>query len=170
MSSAGRAPVIFGTADGVITVLGLLVGLLVSGQSRTAVWHAALAAGTAAFVGMTSGRYLSENDGWRPAVACGLATFAGTAIPAVPYLFAGGWIALTPALALVCVIAGVVAWLRPERSVVAVMETYGVLAAAALLSAGTALLLDRWINRTSTRDMSPCWTSTSQSPPGAVLA
>jgi VIT1/CCC1 family predicted Fe2+/Mn2+ transporter len=136
-----RAPVIFGAADGVVTVLGLLAGLLVAGEPRTVIWRAALAAGTAAFVGMTSGQYLSSDGGnWRAALACGAATFGGTIVPAFPYLLSGGWEALTPAMALVCALAGVVAWLRPERGVRAVLETYGVLVVAAVLSAATALV------------------------------
>jgi VIT1/CCC1 family predicted Fe2+/Mn2+ transporter len=136
-----RGPVIFGAADGIITGLGILAGLAVAGEPRAVIWRAALAAGTAAFTGMTSGQYLSASDRkWRPALTCGAATFGGTVIPALPYLAAAGTAALIPALALVCAAAAVVSWLRPETGARAILETYGVLAIAAGLSAVTALI------------------------------
>jgi len=140
-TSRRRAPVIFGAADGIITGLGILAGLAVAGEPRTVIWRAALAAGTASFTGMASGEYLSSGTGdWLAAFACGAATFSGTVIPAAPYLLAGGAAALIPALVLVCAAAGLVSWLRPETGVRAILETYGVLAVAAGLSAVTALI------------------------------
>ena len=61
-------------------------------------------------------------------------------IPVVPYAFAHGWPALSASLVLVCAVGAAVSWLRPERGWLAVVETYGVLMAAAVLCFGASLI------------------------------
>lgn len=132
-----RAPVILGAADGVTIVLGLLVSLT---GTPAAMWHAALGAGLAELVGMTAGMWLSDGkSGFRLAASCGLAALAACVLPAVPYLLLRGPLALVLALALTVAVAAAVAWLRPERGVLAAVQTYGVLLAAAVLCFGASL-------------------------------
>lgn len=129
---------VFGGADGLTTALGLIVSL--AGQPH-AMWRAALGAGLAGLVGMTAGKWLSdEGAGFGPALANGAAALAACVAPALPSLAAGGSAGLAAELALVAVIAAVISWLRPERGVLAVAQTYGVLAVAAglCLLAGAA--------------------------------
>jgi hypothetical protein len=124
-----RREAVFGSADGVTIALGLIVSL--AGQQH-AMWHAALGAGLAELVGMTAGKWLSDSsDGFRAALANGTAALATCLVPAVPALLAHGVAALAAELALVAAVASVISWLRPEKGVVAVVQTFGVLALAA---------------------------------------
>lgn len=120
---------VFGAADGVVLALGLVVSL--TGQPHALV-HAAIGAGLAELVGMSAGCYLSDSGGgiW-PALANGGAALGACVVPALPYLFAHGPAALIPSLALVAIAAGVISWLRPEKGLLAVVETYGILLLAA---------------------------------------
>ena len=128
----------FGACDGLVLALGLVVSL--TGQPHALV-KAAIAAGLAELVGMAAGCYLSDSAGgiWA-ALANGGAAFVACAIPAVPYALASGLAALIPSLLLVCAVAGVISWLRPEKGVLAIVQTYGVLFAAALLCWAASLL------------------------------
>lgn len=139
MNAQRREPVILGAADGLVIVLGLVVGLAVARQPGSAVWHSALAAGAAELVGMSAGVWLSTGERAQ-AAACGIASLAACVLPALPYALAGGVRALAATLALVLAVGALIAWLRPQRGAAAVAQTFGVLGAAAVLTAGTALL------------------------------
>lgn len=129
---------VFGGADGLTLALGLIVSL--SGQPH-AIVHAALGAGIAELVGMTAGAWLSDaSSGFGPALANGGAALAACVIPAVPYMAAGGAVALALSLVLVAAIAGIIAWLRPERGLLAVAQTFGVLVVAAGLCFAASLV------------------------------
>jgi hypothetical protein len=133
-----RAPVTFGLSDGVVIALGLLVSL--EGQPHALV-RAAAGAGLAELVGMSAGQWLSDEPaGPLPAVANGGAALAACVVPAVPYLAGGGPLQLAASLVLVCSVAGVISVLRPERGLLAVVQTYGVLAVAAGLCWAASLL------------------------------
>lgn len=120
---------VFGAADGVTIVLGLLISL--TGQPH-ALFHAALGAGLAELVGMTAGAWLSdEKAGFAPALANGGTAFLACMIPALPYLALNGRPALAASLALVAGVAAVISVLRPEKGFLAVVQTYGILLGAA---------------------------------------
>ena len=124
---------IMGGADGLGIVLGLLAGLIVSHQSAHAVWVAALSGGVAEFLAMANGRRLSDSSsGWLPPLVIGAASLAACVVPAVPYALSSGPLALALALALACAVAAGISWLRPERGVLAVAETYGLMAIVAV--------------------------------------
>lgn len=129
-----RAPVIFGSADGLVAWLGIIAGLAVSRQASGAIWHAALGVGLAESVGMTLGQYWSaKEDGLPAALACGLASCAACVTPAVPYIFLHGATALAASVALTVAIGALICWLRPEKGWAAVAKTFGLLMAAAVL-------------------------------------
>ena len=133
-----RAPVTFGAADGVVIILGLVVSL--TGQPH-ALFHAALGAGLAELVGMTAGQWLSDGDGgFRPALANGAAACAACIVPALPYLAASETVAMALSLVLVAAVAALISWLRPERGILAVVQTYGILLAAAVLCTAASLI------------------------------
>ncbi len=134
--SAAWLQAVFGAADGVTVVLGLLLALT---GSPSAVVKAAVGAGVAEFVGMSAGAWLSGEGRW-PALANGGAALAACLLPAVPYLAFTGTVALTLSVVLVAAVAAAVAWMRPQRSWLAVAQTFGVLAAAAVLVYATSLL------------------------------
>jgi VIT1/CCC1 family predicted Fe2+/Mn2+ transporter len=122
---------VFGGADGLTLALGLIVSL--SGQPH-AIIKAALGAGLAELVGMTAGCWLSDSSsGPWPALANGAAALVACVIPALPYVALSGLAALGLSVGLVVAVAAVIAWLRPERGVLAVVQTFGILAVAALL-------------------------------------
>lgn len=127
-----RKQVIFGAADGVAAVIGLVA---LTGQPHALV-RAAIGVGLAELVGMTAGSWLSADEGdvgfWH-ALANGAAAFACVTAPAVPYLFLHGWPALAAALGIIVAIGAVISVLRAERGLPAVGKTYGVLAVAAVV-------------------------------------
>lgn len=134
-----RQPVVFGAADGVTIVLGLVVGL--TGQPH-AMFRAALSAGLAELVGMTAGQWLSDGQaGFRAALANGGAACAACVLPALPYLAAApGWLAMAVSLAAVAAVAAVITILRPEKGLKAIAQTYGILAVAAAACAAASLI------------------------------
>lgn len=124
-----RKQATFGAADGLVLALGLVVSL--TGHPDALV-HAAIGAGLAELVGMSAGAYLSDSDaGYWPALANGAAALAACVVPALPYLLAHGLAALGPSLALVAIVAGAISWLRPERGLLAWVQTFGILLIAA---------------------------------------
>jgi hypothetical protein len=137
-AKALRRESVFGGADGLTIALGLVVSLA---GHPAAMWHAAVGAGLAEAVGMTAGRWLSDSDGgFLVALANGGAACSACLIPAVPALLASGPAALAAEVALVAGIAAVISWLRPEKGILAVAQTYGVLiVAAGLVLAASAL-------------------------------
>lgn len=134
------APVIFGSADGLVAFLGVLAGLVVARQQAAAVWHAALGVGLAETVGMTLGQYWSaKEDGLKAALACGLASGVACIVPAAPYAVTRGAAALAASLVLTACVALAICWLRPERGWAAVLHTFGLLALAAVLCGASGL-------------------------------
>jgi hypothetical protein len=129
---------VFGGADGLTAAVGLIVSL--AGQPH-AMWRAALGVGLAGMVGMTAGKWLSdESAGFAVALANGTAAMAACIVPALPALAGGGVAVLAAELVLVTAVAGVISLLRPEKGVLAVVQTYGVLVVAAgLVMAAGAL-------------------------------
>jgi VIT1/CCC1 family predicted Fe2+/Mn2+ transporter len=130
-------PVTFGLSDGLVCYLGVVLGLL---AHPALILPVAIGVGAAETVGMAAGEWLSESkNGFAASLAIGLATGAGAVIPALPFAVMPGWYARAWSIGLVLVVTGVIAWTRyrtGERSlVVAAAETYGTLAAAAVVVA-----------------------------------
>jgi hypothetical protein len=131
-----RQQAVFGGSDGVTIALGLLVSL--TGQPHAMV-RAALAAGLAELVGMTAGQWLSDGEsGFGAAAMNGGAAFAACVVPALPYLAASGPVALATSLVLVAAVAGVISILRPEKGLLALVQTYGILLVAAVVCAAAS--------------------------------
>lgn len=132
---------IFGSADGLTLFLGLVLGLVVSSQTSSAIWHAALGGASGELVGMSAGQWLSDrSSGIWVALACGIAAAAACILPAWPFLVFPADQARIAALGIAVIIAGVIAWARPEHGWVAIADTYGILIGAGLLSGLTALI------------------------------
>ena len=129
---------VFGMSDGVAIILGLLVTL--AGQPH-ALFRAALGASLAELVGMTAGQWLSDGEsGFWAALINGGAACAACLIPALPALAGKGIGVGAAAVILVVAVAAVISWLRPEKGVLAVVQTYGILLAAAGLCAAAGAL------------------------------
>jgi VIT1/CCC1 family predicted Fe2+/Mn2+ transporter len=132
---------IFGGVDGLTMFLGLVLGIIVSRQPGTAAWHAALGGAAGELVGMTSGQYISDRAaGLSAALACGVAGAVACALPGVPFVFLPRTDALGVALVTAVLIAAIITWMRPEKGLAAVAQTYGVLIAAGILAGLTGLI------------------------------
>lgn len=138
-AEALRKQAVFGAADGVAAVIGLVA--LVS--QPHALVKAAIGVGLAEFVGMTAGAWLSADEGetgfWH-AAANGGAAFVAVTAPAVPFAFLGGWEALACSLVIIFSIGAVITWLRAERGLAAAGKTYGVLLVAAAVCVAAAFI------------------------------
>lgn len=122
--------------------LGLVLGLMVSAQTTTAAWHAALGGAAGELIGMTTGQFMSDKrDGIWVALACGGAGALACVLPAIPYFFTTRPALATSLAALIAMaVAGFVAWQRPEHGAQALVRTFGVLLGAGTLSGLTGLL------------------------------
>jgi len=135
-------PAVFGSFDGLASMLGPIV-LLASSGHATLVFPAALCGALSSATSMACGEWLADND--RDLAASGVmggATFAGAILPALPWTFTHGREAIVLSM-LLCIAAGcVVACLRPCRGTgLALAETIGLLALVGLVVTVCALLL-----------------------------
>lgn len=131
-----REPAVLGAADGVTITASLVAGLVVAHQPASAVWAAALSGGLAELIGMSGARWQSESSaGITDPLICGAATSAAGIIPALPYTFASGALALVMTLFLLVMVCLAITWLRPSHGMRAVTETFGLTALAALVCA-----------------------------------
>lgn len=129
-------PVIFGAADGMMSILGVV---FYAAGHHALVFPVAVAGGLSAAVSMAGGEWLSESSqGPAAAVAMGVATLTGSVLPAVPYAVLTGPAA--PAVSvLVCVaVAAGVARLRVGRRH-RYLETFAVLAGVLALAVACTL-------------------------------
>jgi VIT1/CCC1 family predicted Fe2+/Mn2+ transporter len=123
-----RRESVFGGADGLGLYFGLVAGLIASRQQPGAVWAAAVSGGLAEFISMANAQRVSDRkSGPLAALVIGAASFAGCVLPAVPYAAWRGPGALAVSLGVAAAVAGVISWLRPERGVLAAVETYALL-------------------------------------------
>ena len=132
---------VFGSVDGLTMFMGIVIGILVSGHGQAAAWHAAAGGGIGELVGMTAGQFQSDpGGGWKLAAACGAAGCAACLLPGVPFAVAAGAAAAVASAAVAVAIGAVICWLRPQKGWRAVALTYGVLAAAAVISGLAGLI------------------------------
>ncbi len=132
-------PAVFGAFDGLTVALGCLLSLL--GEPHLIV-PTAVGVGLAEAVGMAAGEWLSNSGaGLTASAVIGAATGAAGVVPVLPYLWFAGWPAMT---ASVCLFAALAAGIATVRAGArgwgrALVETYGVLAAVAVVVAACGL-------------------------------
>ena len=124
-----REQAVFGAFDGLTIALGLIVGM--SGDPHELV-KAAVSAGLAELAGMTGGAWLSGSQK-AAAVSNGLAALTACVLPALPFLVAHGAAAVVSSLLLVVCSGVLIAEERPETGMRSIVQTFGVLMAAAIL-------------------------------------
>ena len=131
-------PVIFGLADGSMSILGVV--FYASGHSGL-VFPVAFSGGVSAACSMAGGEWLSESkNGPAASAAMGLATLVGSLLPAFPYLFLRHWQA--PALSVVMLLAVALAVGRLRRGQnYPYAGTFAVLAVVLAASIACALLI-----------------------------
>jgi VIT1/CCC1 family predicted Fe2+/Mn2+ transporter len=131
-------PAILGAADGVTSIAGVVAGGAGAGVSHTALALTAIGGAAAATVSMGGAEWLSAT---RPraadAVAMGVGTLAGGALPALPLVWLSGseaWLAISIVALVLAVVVGLVrAHMRRTARPVAIMQTIAVLGAGALV-------------------------------------
>jgi VIT1/CCC1 family predicted Fe2+/Mn2+ transporter len=135
---------IFGSFDGVVSVIGVIVALL-AGPTAIMV-DAAIGLAAASAVGMAAGEYLGDHTrNLRKAGVMGVATIVGTMCPVVPFIVLPKRPAIVVSVLLVVAISLVIARSRAEGSSArAYVETFGVL----LFAAGITALVS-WLTGSS---------------------
>jgi hypothetical protein len=139
VSAVVKKQLVFGAADGVAAVIGLVA---LTGQPHALV-KAAIGVGLAELVGMTAGAWLSADEaetGFWHALANGTAAFTCVTLPAFPFLFLHGWEAVAAALGVIVAIGAGITLMRSERGWAAVAKTYGVLLVAAVVCVAAAFI------------------------------
>jgi VIT1/CCC1 family predicted Fe2+/Mn2+ transporter len=126
---------IFGSFDGVVSVIGIMVALLA--RPTPIIIEAAIGLAAASAVGMAAGEYLGDDGrSLRKALVMGAATIVGTLCPVVPFMVLAKDAAIVVAVVLVLAISTVIARSRAEGSSArAYVETFGVLLFAAGITA-----------------------------------
>jgi hypothetical protein len=133
------APVIFGLADGAMSIVGVI--LYASGHS-TLVFPVALSGGISAAISMAGSQWLSQTEtSSAQNLAMGLATLAGSIAPALPYLFLHGWPAPAVSCGVLVLIALAVARMRKANRKHPLLETLAVLALILAVSAICSVLI-----------------------------
>jgi VIT1/CCC1 family predicted Fe2+/Mn2+ transporter len=131
---------IFGSFDGVVSVIGVIVALLA--RPSPIIVEAAVGLAAASAIGMAAGEYLGDDTrNLRRALVMGLATVIGTMAPVVPFMVLDKRLAIPVALLLVLAISLAIAQARAQASPRrAYLETFGVL----FLAAGVTALVS-WL-------------------------
>jgi hypothetical protein len=136
-----RGPLVFGMVDGSTLVLGLFLGELVSRQSGSALWHAALGGGLAELGGMSLGQYwASPEDGKLSAATNGVACALTATIAGLPFALLSRSPATIVSASLIVAEAIAICLLREETGKLAIARTFGLLLAAGLLSGVSGLI------------------------------
>jgi len=134
----GRA--VFGVADGATSLVGVLAGLIVAHAAPTTILTTAGGLAVASAVGMASGDYLGGATR-RLAAVMGLATLAGSLLPAISVALIPGAVGLL--IGALCIVAfGIaIAEVRAQERgrPRAYLLTAAVLIVASALSAGAAV-------------------------------
>jgi VIT1/CCC1 family predicted Fe2+/Mn2+ transporter len=126
---------IFGSFDGVISVIGVMVALLA--RPTPIIVEAAVGLAAASAVGMMAGEYLGDDTrSLRRAIVMGVATIVGTMCPVVPFMLLAKEAAIIVAAVLVLAISLAIARARAQTSSArAYAETFGVLFISAAVTA-----------------------------------
>ena len=133
-------PAIFGLADGMMSLLGVVLYLL---GHQGLIFPAALSGGISSALSMAGGEWLSDSEnGLGASCVMGGATGLGAILPALPYAFWTGPAAVAQSVVICCLIGVAVACLRPNRGLgMALVETFGILAAIFLVVLACGLVL-----------------------------
>jgi len=143
----GTRQAIFGSFDGLTSALGVIAAAYLTGNTHVLV-ATACGLAVASAVSMGGGEFLSETSQrsgeLNRAGIMAAATFIGSFLPAIPFLFFAKPIALMVAGVLVLVAAAVIAQFRVQSQGVirAYLQTYGILVVAAGLSIGLTLVFN----------------------------
>ena len=138
---SGLGAAVFGGFDGLVSVLGVLTGMLIQHAARPTLIAAVVGGAICATLSMGAGQWLSDRR-TSTALVMGAGTAVGTVLPLLPYLLPIPEIEATVVSAiLVLAAAGVIAWIRPGGMLRSVVETYGLLITAVAVTIGVVILI-----------------------------
>lgn len=141
MNEANRGALVFGMADGLTLVLGLILGEIIAHQPAVAIWHAALGGGLAEFGGMALGQYWSDPERRKlPALLNGAGCAFATLLSGSPFALSGSILAIGTSLLIIFLLAVTICFLREEAGLTGIIRTFGLLLAAGLLSGLSGLI------------------------------
>lgn len=133
-----RTTAILGTSDGMMSIFGITV--FVAARYPSLVFAAALMGAVSAAYSMGAGEFLGQQGTrWADVPVMAGATFAGTLLPAAPYLWSRGLPALGQSAAVCLLMALAVGRLRTWRKR-RYAETVAVIAVGVALTVGCNLL------------------------------
>lgn len=135
------SPAVLGGFDGTSSLLGVIVYLLVTHPAL--IFPAALSGAVSSALSMGAGEWLSDSDsGWAASLVMAGATLTGALLPAVPFAFGTGRLAVAESVVLCAGIGVTVAALRHNRGFgVALLETFGLLIVILAITAVLAVRL-----------------------------
>lgn len=141
MKASLTRPAVLGSFDGCASLLGVIIYLLITHPAL--IFPTAVSGALSSAVSMGGGEFLSDSDSGLPASGVmALATFAGAALPAVPFAFGTGPAEIAASALFIAAIGIAVAGMRPNRGLgLALLETFALLAAVALVVVACSLLL-----------------------------
>lgn len=125
---------VFGTFDGLVSVIGVIIGLLA--ETTTTIVLAAVGLAVASACGMAAGEWLSDNKdrgATHRAAVMGAATALGTMIPASPFFLFSKHVAVVTAAILAFCLAVGIGRVR-NKGLLGYAQTLGTLAVAAGVS------------------------------------
>ena len=130
---------VFGASDGLMSILGVV--MFIASRSPSLVVPVAVMGAVSAACSMGAGEFLGQQTTDRAAVpVMGAATFTGSVLPALPYLWTSGWAALAQSAVVCAVVAVAVGHLRSWRRH-RYAETVGVLAAVVAVTVACNLVM-----------------------------
>jgi hypothetical protein len=134
-------PAVFGSFDGLASLLGVIVFLLLNHPAL--IFPTAASGAISSAISMGGGEFLSDSDnGLGASGVMAAATFAGAVLPAVPFAFGTGPAEIAASAMAIIGIGAVVSWMRPNRGRgLALAETFGLLLLVAGVVVACGLLL-----------------------------
>lgn len=142
MDQSQRSEAIFGVFDGLVSVSGVIIGLLSAANGTLLSGAIGLAA--ASTVSMAAGEYLGDperNVGRSAVMAVG--TAVGTVSPIIPFVFLDRVPAVVVAVAVGLIFCSIIAWYRgtvDNQKTRSFVETYGVFVVSIAVTAVVTLL------------------------------
>jgi VIT1/CCC1 family predicted Fe2+/Mn2+ transporter len=142
------AEAIFGSFDGIVSVLGVIAAAYVAGSPARTLVIVAAGLAVAAAVSMAGGQFLASAKNVRnpliQAFVMGIATLLGAFVPAIPFLFLPKPTAAICTAIIVLLVTGWIVRIRAttQGTLKAFSQTYGILLIAAVISVVTAIVFN----------------------------
>jgi hypothetical protein len=134
-------PAILGGFDGTASLLGVVIYLLLT--HPLLIFPTAASGAISSAISMGGGEFLSDSDsGLAASGVMAVATFTGAVLPAVPFAFGAGPLAIAMCAVIITIIGAAVSAMRLNRGrSLALAETFGLLFAVAAVVVACGVFL-----------------------------